>query len=636
MINKSISYRLSIYVSFAVIIVFIAFNSVFYVFERRLIKENIENQAIGESLKIIRQVEKLVVSTREVTSNISDQIIYYGMHNDADIFLNPLVDRYPYINAIHVNIDSSVTNLNNHNFFSYREDSKIWFNRSNKSYYDCEMEKEMVEQVLKQNSDGWTEPFRCSEDGPVVVSYIAHIQIPDGENETLTKVGEVICELSLLELSDSINAVKIGDNNKGYAFLVSQNGDFITHPNKDWILNRNLLNLSDGVYDKNEINIKEIIANQSTGIVIAYSEFIDYQKSWVYYTPIKETGWLLVFVLPYNELFQPLYIMLLKLLFLSVIGILIIYFAITLITNKLVEPLSTVTTQLKKFSNLSGRSTINTLNEVKLISESLDYIKGWYKDYQASQYKEKKKSIRQLQDLEQASEIQQSLVRTNFSSFSEDSGIDLFAIYRPANIVSGDLFDYFFKDEDNIVFTIGDVSGKGVPAAIFMSIAQTIIKGNATVKRAKNIVKKASSEIYTNNQHQFFLTLFVGVLNVKTGVLNYCNAAHTSTLILKQNKEIIELNKSDGLPLGLYPDKEYSDRKIQIEKGDIIILFTDGITELLDNDKKFLGIDNFIQFIVDTKFGSVKELVIELEKKIDEFRGEAKQIDDITLFAIQY
>ncbi|MFO7976810.1 MAG: SpoIIE family protein phosphatase [Candidatus Hydrogenedentota bacterium] len=100
----------------------------------------------------------------------------------------------------------------------------------------------------------------------------------------------------------------------------------------------------------------------------------------------------------------------------------------------------------------------------------------------------------------QASEIQQSLIKTDFPAFPDRDDVDLYALYKPARVVSGDLFDYFFTDDENLVFTIGDVSGKGVPAAIFMSIAQTIIRNNASFKKAKNIVSKSNHDLCTNKQ----------------------------------------------------------------------------------------------------------------------------------------
>ena len=306
----------------------------------------------------------------------------------------------------------------------------------------------------------------------------------------------------------------------------------------------------------------------------------------------------------------------LRLLFFSVIGIIIIYLIITYITKKLIEPLSDVTNQLITFSSQVGQHPMNTLNEIKLVSESLSFLKLWFQKYKEEQNRELIKSNLQKQDLLQASEIQQSIIKTTFPAFPDRNEIDLYAIYKPARIVSGDLFDYFFIDHDNLVFTIGDVSGKGVPAAIFMSIAQTIIKSNATYKKAKNIVNKANRELCTNNQHQFFLTLFLGVLNVKNGELYYCNAAHTTTLILKQNGDIVELNNSHGLPLGLYPEKEYNDSKTIVEKGDSIILYSDGVTELQDENKMQFGLNDLKKLLVPLASLQPEEMVRRIEKTL--------------------
>jgi len=635
MINKSIAYRLSIYISLAVITVFVGFILVYYLFSRDLQKINIEDRAIGESSQAIMTVEKYVVSTKEITSNISNQIFYYGKNNDVESFISEIMNKYPFFNAIHIDFNSNITGLEFHNYYGYRTGDSVLIDKDNDPVFHCRMEHEKVNEMARRNKPGWTEPFMCPRNKNIVVSYYTPIQIT-GPNGKKRIIGSVISELSLLELSNAINAIKFG--NDGYAFLISKSGDYITHPNEAYILKRNIYNLSDKVYDKNKIDVKKILEQKERGSLIAHSEVFNYKKTWVYYTPIAESGWFLILNIPYDELFQPLYKNLLWMLLISVIGILGIYFIITYITNKLVEPLSNVTSQLRKFSNLSGAEDFssNNMNEVKVVSDSLNYMKSWYEKYKVEQSKELKKSKRQTQDLIQASEIQQSLIKTNFPAFPNRTDIDLYAIYKPAKIVSGDLFDYFFIDDDNLLVTMGDVSGKGIPAAIFMSVAQTIIKSNATYKKAKNIVNKANHELYTNNQHQFFLTLFLGVLNVKTGVLNYCNAAHTSTFLLKANGEIVELDHSHGLPLGLYPDKEYFDSRIEIENGDSIILYTDGVTETRDENNFLFGEERFKENVSHLTGQTPAEMVKRIEKSIDVFKGEAAQIDDVSILILKY
>lgn len=636
MINKSIAYRLSIYISLAVISVFLAFIFISYLFNRNLLKENIENKAISLSSNVIMRVEKYVVSTEEITSNISEQVIYYGQNDKAELLLSNMLEKYQFLNAIHVSINPEVSDVLFHNYQCYRDNDSVWVKKSNTPIYGCQMEKLKVDEVARMNGPNWTEPFRCPRNKNVIVAYNSPIQIigDDGKEHI---VGNVVCELSLLKLNDSINSIKLGTDN-GYAFLISKNGDYITHPNKEWILTRNIFTLSDKVYDKNKIDIKEILKEKKDGSVQAYSEVFNFKRTWVYYAPIKENGWLLIFNIPYDDLFQPLYLNMLRLLFISVIGILIIFFIITFITNKLVEPLSNITSQLRKFSNLSGAEDFasETLNEVKVVSDSLNYLKSWYEKYKAEQKRELKKNHRQTEDLMQASEIQQSLIKTTFPAFPNRSDIDLYAIYKPARIVSGDLFDYFFIDDKNLVITIGDVSGKGVPAAIFMSVAQTIIKSNATFKKAKTIVNKANLELYTNNQHQFFLTLFLGVLNTETGVMHYCNAAHTPTFILKPNGNIVELDQSHGLPLGLYPDKEYSDSKIEIEYGDTLILYTDGVTEIQDENNFLFGEERFKENVSYLAGQSPEDIANRIEKSLSVYKGKARQSDDISFLILKY
>jgi sigma-B regulation protein RsbU (phosphoserine phosphatase) len=384
------------------------------------------------------------------------------------------------------------------------------------------------------------------------------------------------------------------------------------------------------------LNVSKILNSGLSGTTIAYPEYLNSKKSWVYYTPIKETGWTLMFVIPYNDLFVPLYLLVLRMLFFSVLGILIIFFIVTYISNKLILPLSNVTTQLKKFSSFSGEYKLNTRNEIDLVSESLDFLKSWYEKFEIEHRQEELLNLQRTADLNEASEIQMSLINTDFSIFSNRSDIDIFTIYKPARIVSGDLFDFILLDNDNLFFTIGDVSGKGLSAAFFMSVAQTLLKKNSKLKVTTKIVETTNDELFTVNQHQFFLTLFCGVLNLKTGVLKYCNSAHTPALILNVRGELTELEPSHGLPLGLYPNRAYNESSIKLKPGDSIVLYSDGVTEQQNNTNEYFGNERFYDVLTTSANLSPKILVEEISETLDLFKGEMKQTDDITIMVLEY
>jgi len=633
MFNKSIAYRLSIYISLAVIGVFLIFILFAYYFNSNIIKSNIENKAVAKGLQAMMLGERQLVSTKEITSNISEQVLFFAQQNNVDFLVSNLMEKYQYLNAIHVNIDSVVPDLQHRNYYFVRDYDSIYSQKGNEFIYHCEIERGIFEKIINKDTSGWTETFNCKINHKQVVSSYSPIRIKKSNNEFVT-VGSVITELSLSELNDSINSLKIGSTD--YAFLVSKDGTYLTHPKKEFIQNKNLFDLSDKEYKSTKEGITELLQSGLSGSVIAYPEYLNYKKCWIYYTPVKETGWMLIFVVPYDELFVPLYLLVLRMLFFSVLGILVIFFIVTYISNKLILPLTNVTTQLKKFSSAAGDFDMNTRNEVELVSGSLNYLQSWYEKFKITQHHEEELSSQRKKDLLEASEIQMSLINTDFSAFENRKDIDLFAVYKPARIVSGDLFDFFFLDNDNLFFTIGDVSGKGISAAFYMSVAQTLIKSNSRYETPGKIVSGTNNELFTINQHQFFLTLFCGVLNIKTGVLKYCNAAHTSTLILKINGELTELEQSHGMPLGLYPNREYGESTAKLKPGDSLVLFSDGVIELQNPENQHFGNERFFQILNNFPTLKPKLLIEEIEKELVEFQGKKHQADDITLMVLQF
>ncbi len=633
MFDKSIAYKLSVFISLAVVGVFITFIILTFLFNNKQVTANIENTAKTESSNVILDVKRQLISTQEISLNAAEQTLYYADNDDVQFLLTMLMTKYPFLNAIHVNIDSTVTSVKTHYYFMYRDSDSLLFDSGNSRIFGCPLEERIFDDISKNEVPDWTEVFSCERNENMVASFYSPV-INDKKHRNSKPVGSVICELSLKSLNDSINGIHL--KGKGYAFLVSQDGTYLTHPEKDWILNKNLYDIADKSYNKNNLDIKDILNSRHTGTAFFYPEFLNYERSWVYFTPIVETGWTLLVVVPQTELYKPLYLMILRMLFFSVLGILIIFYIVTLIAKRLIQPLNTVTTQLKKFSTISGETGHETMNEITMLSESLDYLQSWYEKFQIDQNKEEKLNYQRRQDLLEASEIQLSLIKTDFSAFENRKDVDLYALYKPARIVSGDLFDYYFIDNDHLFFSIGDVSGKGISAAFFMSVAQTIIKNNINLKKPGELVTRVNNDLYTANHHQFFLTLFAGILNLKNKKLTYCNAAHTSTVILNSNNDkIIELGHTHGLPLGLYPGKKYKDTTIELKAEDSIIAFTDGVIELQNNNNEIFRLDRFHERLKILSQFAPWNLVTHIDNDLEEFKGNAKQVDDITIMAIK-
>ena len=240
MFNRSIAYRLSVYISLAVIGVFMTFILIAYYFNSNIIKSNIENEAISLGFKAMMLGERQLVSTKEISSNISDQAYFFAQQNGVEHFVCKLMSKYPFLNAIHISIDSNVTDLEYHNYYCFRTNDSIHFQKSSELMYNCKNEKRIFAGMMAGGTPGWTEVFNCEKNRKQIVAYYSPVRVRSMDERMIT-IGSVLTELSLSDLIDTINSLKIGEN--GYAFLVSKDGTFLTHPYKDWIQNRNLFEI---------------------------------------------------------------------------------------------------------------------------------------------------------------------------------------------------------------------------------------------------------------------------------------------------------------------------------------------------------------------------------------------------------
>jgi len=252
---------------------------------------------------------------------------------------------------------------------------------------------------------------------------------------------------------------------------------------------------------------------------------------------------------------------------------------------------------------------------------------------QSKTAKEKEKFYK---DLKSAHEIQQNIIPSGYPAFKDHPEIDIYAVLKPAELIGGDLYDYYFIDEEHMLIAIGDVSGKGIPASLFMAIASTLIKSNSTILSSHEIIEKVNNELGDRNPNQYFITLFIGVLNVRTGILNYCNAAHNYPFILHADGTIRTLSKSHGIPLGIYKDRNYMSSTIELNEGDLLLLYTDGII----NSRVKKGTCYSLEKIKDNLQGmnelTTKEVVDKLLKGIENYEAQHPQSDDISIVAMRY
>jgi len=238
--------------------------------------------------------------------------------------------------------------------------------------------------------------------------------------------------------------------------------------------------------------------------------------------------------------------------------------------------------------------------------------------------------------LKLAHDIQMSMLPKTFPPFPERRDLNIFAAITPAKKVGGDFYDFFFLDEDRLCFAIGDVSGKGVPAALFMAVVRTLFKAIASrLQNPSEILSTLNREICRDNASQMFTTLFCGILDTRTGEISYSNGGHNPPYHLSRTG-VQQVPKTGGRLLGLLEETTYGLSRLVLGSGETIFLYTDGVTEALDPAGQFFSEQRVESILNQTKFASVREQIENLTSQITLFAAGAEQSDDITALAIRY
>jgi sigma-B regulation protein RsbU (phosphoserine phosphatase) len=258
---------------------------------------------------------------------------------------------------------------------------------------------------------------------------------------------------------------------------------------------------------------------------------------------------------------------------------------------------------------------------------------------------ERKKLEKQLEEankrmkgeLDIGREIQMSMLPLIFPAFPDHQEFSIYAKIKPAREVGGDYYDFFFISDSHFCFGVGDVSGKGVPSALFMAVTKTLIKSRATVDfSTASIVTHVNDELSEDNSSNMFVTDFIGILNIYTGELTYTNAGHNPPFIKRSDGTVEKLDKRHGPVIGAMSGMTYDEDRIFLRKGDKIILYTDGVTEAMDKLNNLYSEKRFINFLMESKFISNESVVNKVIEEVNQFEDGAEQADDITVLSLEF
>lgn len=433
-----------------------------------------------------------------------------------------------------------------------------------------------------------------------------------------------------------------------YSFLISQNGTFIVHPKKHRIVLDNIESMVKASEDT--AAIASVGRRMMAGEKGSYGKEIDMDiaaevdveglNSYVFFTPVKGTGWSMGLVVPYLVIDIMAFIVAGLLVFFILLAVLIVWLVSWYGIRRATKPLKQLTTS----ANEVAKGNFDTvLPEVKH-NDEIRLLRDSFEDMQHSltKYMEDLKATTASKaaienELKVAHNIQMSMLPKIFPPYPERKDIDIYGMLTPAKAVGGDLFDFYIRDE-KLFFCIGDVSGKGVPASLVMAVTRSLFRNvsshSSEPGQIATALNKALSE---GNETNMFVTFFVGVLNLADGSLLYCNAGHEAPLLV--GKGIGVLPCDANLPLGIMSDWSFTQQQVTIYPQTVIFLFTDGLSEAEDADHMQFGEERILA--VAEKVLSQQQLqsqifIDEMADAVNHFVGDAEQSDDLTMLALQY
>ena len=417
-----------------------------------------------------------------------------------------------------------------------------------------------------------------------------------------------------------------------YTFIINREGTFIAHPQWERVMKENVLSYID---QHNERDM-QVVVDMILGKEGRTSMVIDGLWANVYYSQLESTNWSVAIVVPKRALWLPALPLIGLMLVVMVIGMVVIYFFCRSNIRQVVSPLNALADsadEVAKGNFDAPLPDIGRKDEVCKLRDSFAAMQQSLEQYMQDLKEQTAKEAAFNYELNVAGGLQMSMIP---HTFPKRSDIDLYGYLKPAKSIGGDLYDYFIRD-NKLFFCVGDVSGKGIPAALLMAATHYLFRITSGHQNdPKRIVEIMNDHLSVDNDALMFCTFFLGVLDLKTHLLKYCNAGHECPILITSEVNMIPVECN--LALGLGEGFAYKSEEIQLSPGNVLLLSTDGLKEAANEELKPFEkqrMNASLQQIIDKgQTAAAADYVHQLVDDVGAFVKDAPQSDDLTLMAI--
>lgn len=603
-----------------------------------ILEHELENNARNLALSLVHRVEAELAAVAKVTEGVAGSL-ETGRYTEQELLalIRTTVEKNPEIYGSGVAFEPYAFSAASRLYAPYyfREKGRIAFSRLENSYqYVPYLYWDWYQIPRELGQLEWSEPYFDEGAGNITMTTCSVPFYGETDGKKQLK-GIVTADLSLDALTELISSVKILKT--GYAALLSRNGMVLAHPMKDTVMNETFFSIAEARHDSSLRELGKKMIRGETGFLL-YTSLVGV-RSWMYYAPIRATGWTLAVVFPEAELLENVTQLSVTMAIMGFAGILLLTAAVAFIAGSITKPLRSLAaaTQVLASGNFDLElPPVRSNDEVGVLTHNFQVMKESLKEYIRNLTETTAAKERIQSELKVATDIQASLLPRLFPAFPDRPEFDIYAAMDPAKEVGGDFYDFFFIDESNLCFLIADVADKGVPAALYMMVAKTLLKSEGQrLGEPDQILASVNTILAADNDSCMFTTVFCAILDTGTGEVRFANAGHNPPLLI-ESQGIRYLTIQPGFVLGPMPDIAYATERITLQPGDVLFLYTDGVTEAKNPGDELFGELQLLQALQRAPEHDLKAMIHSIRAEVTAHANGAPQSDDVTMVAIRY
>ncbi len=636
--KNSIAIKLVLVITLCSALIFAATLGYNYYRSRVILVQELEKNARNLALALVYRVETELVAVARVTEGMA-RSLENGRFSEQELLslIRTTVEKNPEIYGSGVAFEPYVFSAASRLYapYYYREKGKIAFSRLEKSYqYVPYLYWDWYQIPRELGKLEWSEPYFDEGAGNILMSTcsVPFYREAGGKRQLQ---GVVTADISLDSLTELVSSVKVLKT--GYATLLSRNGMVLAHPLKNAVMNETSFSMAEAQHDPAMRKLGQKMIRGESGFILHKN--LMGVRSWIYYAPVRSTGWTLAVVFPETELLENVRRLSMTMAAMGFVSILLLIAAVVYIASTITKPLrllAQATDEIASGNFDVDLPPVRSKDEVGMLAHDFQVMKEKLKEYIKNLTETTAAKERIQSELKMATDIQASLLPRLFPAFPDRPEFDIYASMDPAKEVGGDFYDFFFIDDTHLCFLIADVSGKGVPAALYMMVAKTLLKSEGQrLGEPDQILSCVNKILASDNDSCMFATVFCAILNTKTGDIRFANAGHNPPLIMDA-QGIRYLKPKPGFVLGPMPDTIFETERLALNPGDTLFLYTDGVTEAENEEQKLYGEPELKNALHRAPRKDLADLIHFIRREVTRHANGTPQSDDVTMVAIKY